>query len=140
MNFKLLFNLLTSFTIGIFIGFYFKDNHHVSFRPTTMYHDFNSMFQLDSHIEIVDLNQTIQTQFNCTKTKVLFNLFSTTICFHDSGKDIYVSGAIRQYKIWEEHLVTNILKILLKNPQLSNFQQKQKKKINFLILKMCRFD
>ena len=122
MNSKLIFILLLTLTIGILIGYYLKQPVLRNLLYPTIYNfplDENNSFKLSSHIQLIDLNKTIDESFNCIKTKVLFDLFQTTICLHDFSKDIYVSQTINSQKIWEESLLTKILRILLKNPEYS---------------------
>ncbi|CAF1446514.1 unnamed protein product, partial [Didymodactylos carnosus] len=72
---------------------------------------------LRPHVNIVDVCGEILTNFTCIKSKVLLDSSQTTICLHDVNRDVYVSGTIINQKIWEENLVTKLLKILLKYPE-----------------------
>ena len=119
-NLNSLLYLLGSFAIGITIGYYFAERavDNSSYRPSCNFrlYERNKTLAIGSHIQLIELSKTIKTNFTCTKTKLLFDLFQTTICLHDSGKDAHVSQTILNYKIWEEDLVTKMLRILLKNP------------------------
>ncbi len=126
-NLKLLSYLLGTFTIGIAIGYYFREtavnnSSYISTRNFGWNERSKPLLAFGSHVRLIDFNKKIEKIFNCTKTKLLFGLFQTTICLHDSGKDLHVSQTIFTYKSWEEDLVTKTLRILLKNPDYGKFE------------------
>ena len=74
---------------------------------------------VSSNVQIVNTSETINADFPCITTKKLLNHFSTSICLHDSQKDMYVSEAFRENTtIWEEDGVVRILELLLRHPHL----------------------
>ncbi len=120
MNSQLIFPVILSLTIGLLIGYYLRETMLHSLLDLTSFNlrfNENKLLKLGSHIQLIDLNKKSLENLTCIKSKILFNLFQTTICLHDTNKDIYVSQTIINKKIWEEDLVTKILRILLKNPE-----------------------
>ncbi len=120
MGSQLIFLIVLSLTIGIIIGYYLTQtmpNSLIDLTNFKLQFNENKSLKLKSHIQLIDLNKKGLENFTCIKTKMLFDLFQTTICLHDIKKDIYVSQTIMNQKIWEENLVTKILRILLKNPE-----------------------
>jgi hypothetical protein len=120
MGSQLIFLIVLSLTIGIIIGYYLTQtmpNSLIDLTNFKLQFNENKSLKLKSHIQLIDLNKQGLENFTCIKTKMLFDLFQTTICLHDIKKDIYVSQTIMNQKIWEENLVTKILRILLKNPE-----------------------
>ncbi|CAF3423693.1 unnamed protein product [Rotaria socialis] len=67
----------------------------------------------------IDLNVITNDSFQCVKTKLLLKEYRTTVCAHNIRKDTDVSGLIVRNGIWEENLVTRIVRILSMNRQLS---------------------
>lgn len=51
----------------------------------------------------------------CRLSKPIFGIV-TTLCVHDLTKDSYVSSSIWANGVWEEDIVTNVLKYLSQNP------------------------
>jgi hypothetical protein len=120
MGSQLIFPIILSITVGILIGYYLGQTMSHSLLDLTSFNfrfDEKKASKLGSHIQLIDLNKTNLENFTCIKSKMLFNIFQTTICLHDTNKDIYVSRTIMSLKIWEENLVTKILRILLKHPE-----------------------
>jgi hypothetical protein len=60
----------------------------------------------------VDLNIITNQSFNCIQTKLLLNKYRTTVCVHEVKQDRDVSGLLISSGIWEENLVTHIVRIL----------------------------
>ncbi|UJR24507.1 hypothetical protein I4U23_005882 [Adineta vaga] len=77
--------------------------------------------ELSQYVDIIDLGKETKDNFSCIQTKRLLDTIQTTICLHDS-RDA-VSNEIRKDKIWEEQLLTRLLKFLKRFPHM-----------NFLIL------
>jgi hypothetical protein len=128
----ILYLLFLTLTIGILIGYYFGQfipKSSIKLTNLNQLYSEKRHLQLSSHINLIDLNLKTFDNFSCIKSKILFELFQTTICLHDINKDIYVSGTIINQKIWEENLVKKILRVLLKNPDYGKI--KQLKKIDF---------
>ena len=71
---------------------------------------------LVSAVNLVEPGQILTNNMTCIKTKKLLNLYSTTICLHESSD--YVSDTIATEYIWEEDYVTRLLRILIRNPHL----------------------
>ncbi|RMZ95584.1 hypothetical protein BpHYR1_050626 [Brachionus plicatilis] len=74
----------------------------------------------DSFIRIVDLTKplipkNIYSPIPCRKSAAIF--VSTTLCIHDTSKDIHVSGSVWKKGIWEGHIVEKFLKILIQDPE-----------------------
>ena len=115
-----LFALCITLIIGLSIGYYLgrtiqnplMNITYLDFHPTH-----HRPLKLGSHVNIVDLNEKIHSNFTCIKSKKLLELFETSVCIHDVRKDVYVSGTINAYKIWEENFVTKFVKILIKYPE-----------------------
>ena len=110
------FSLFIYFVMGIFIG--------RLIIPENILNPFNCASQsistsLSSNVHIVNTSEQIDASFRCIQTKTLLNYVSTTICLHDTQKDIYVSGAFQEKtSIWEEGGVSRILQLLLRHPHL----------------------
>jgi hypothetical protein len=51
----------------------------------------------------------------CRKSKQIFDIV-TTLCIHDVSQDKYVSSSILVNGVWEEEIVTEVLRILRENP------------------------
>jgi FkbM family methyltransferase len=113
--------------IGILIIYYltyekylFGSNKIVSSRSTIeqnrnnrLKHDLN----ISTNVHIIDLTAPIKSKFQCIKTKKILHNLSTTICLHQTKKDMYISGAFyNTSSIWEEEQVTHILQILIRHP------------------------
>ncbi|CAF3463694.1 unnamed protein product [Rotaria sp. Silwood1] len=67
----------------------------------------------------IDLSVITNDSFQCVKTKLLLNKYRTTVCVHDAKKDTDVSGLIINHGIWEENLVTRIVRIFSTYRQLA---------------------
>jgi FkbM family methyltransferase len=59
--------------------------------------------------------------FKCIKTKLLLNKYRTTVCVYNQEKDTDVSGLLLKSGIWEEDLVTRLVRILSANNRLAFF-------------------
>jgi len=64
-----------------------------------------------------DLNIITNESFKCVETKLLLNKYRSTVCVHEVKRDRDVSGLLISSGIWEEYLVTRIVRIL------SNYKQ-----------------
>jgi FkbM family methyltransferase len=62
------------------------------------------------HMKVYDLNTNNDNKFDCVKSKPI--IVQTTICIHDIGRDIYVSGSIKGSGVWEGGLVQLFMRIL----------------------------
>ncbi|CAF1670180.1 unnamed protein product, partial [Adineta ricciae] len=74
---------------------------------------------LSPHVNIIDLQKESRENFSCIKTKRLLNITQTTICLHDI-RDA-VSRQIAEEKVWEEKLLTRLLIVLQRYPQMNFF-------------------
>ncbi len=72
-------------------------------------------------IDRFDLNIITNESFKCVKTKLLLNTYSTTVCVHEVSRDRDVSGLLISAGIWEEGLVTHIVRILSTYKQFAFF-------------------
>ena len=70
-----------------------------------------------SVLDIVNLSSSIPANVSCLKTKPLANLIRTTVCVHSTTD--YVSQNIMANKIWEEDRLTNLFRVLLREPTFS---------------------
>ncbi|CAF2142769.1 unnamed protein product [Rotaria magnacalcarata] len=70
---------------------------------------------------VVNLNAVTSDPFQCINTKLLLHKYRTTVCVHDAEKDTDVSGLIIKNGIWEETLVSIILRILSIHAQFAFF-------------------
>ncbi|CAM4820071.1 unnamed protein product [Rotaria magnacalcarata] len=106
---KLIFLIIAFSTITYFnrIDYFSLNwNHSINLSNTTVE-------------DRIDLNVITNDSFQCVKTKLLLNKYHTTVCVHDVGKDTDVSGFIVRTGIWEETLVTRIIRILSTHRQLA---------------------
>jgi FkbM family methyltransferase len=69
-----------------------------------------------SAIDLYDLKQANDFQFDCIKTKKV--LVQTTICLHDIQHDVFVSKTLKEKGIWEEDLVTSFMRMLSKEDDI----------------------
>ena len=75
----------------------------------------------DDTIGFVDLHVVTPDRLQCVETKLLLKKYRTIVCVHDVQKDTDVSGYILSGGIWEEHLVTRIVRILSEHSQFAFF-------------------
>ncbi|UJR32726.1 hypothetical protein I4U23_020185 [Adineta vaga] len=67
-------------------------------------------------------SNTIISPINtCIKTKLLLNKYRTTVCVHKVERDRDISGMLVSTGIWEEHLVTRLMRVLSTNRQYAFF-------------------
>jgi len=71
--------------------------------------------------DFIDLNIGTNETFQCVKTKLLLNKYQTTVCVHDVKRDRDVSGLLVSSGIWEENLVTHLVRILSTYRQFAFF-------------------
>jgi len=71
--------------------------------------------------DFIDLNIGTNETFQCVKTKLLLNKYQTTVCVHEVKRDQDVSGLLVSSGIWEEHLVTHLVRILSTYRQFAFF-------------------
>jgi FkbM family methyltransferase len=69
----------------------------------------------------VDLSIVTVEPFECVKTKVLLGQYRTTVCVHKVDQDRDVSRLLISSGIWEEPLVTHIVRILSTYKQYAFF-------------------
>jgi FkbM family methyltransferase len=125
VNSKLIILLFINLMLGILIG--------CLFIPNQILYQFSNCFSfttskktrpeyslnISQNVQMINLNEPINTQFHCIKTKTLLHYISTTICLHERANDIYVSGSFQdKISIWEEGGVTHILQLLIRHPHL----------------------
>jgi len=121
---KVILLSLIHFILGIYIGHFMihkqvscKLNPSVSrtFRKGLT----ENLFQLSPNVQIVNLSESVNGNFECIKTKTLLNYISTNICLHDGKQDVAVSNSYRaKDTIWEEREVKRILQLLIRHPHL----------------------
>lgn len=70
----------------------------------------------NSILNIIDLQATSSENITCVKSKQLPHVGSTTICLH--GDQDAVSNIIQLNRIWEEPLLTKILRVLIRYPHM----------------------
>lgn len=78
--------------------------------------------QLDDikeHMRIYDLKAKNDKNFNCVKSANI--IVQTTICIHDIGRDIYVSGAIQSNGVWEWDLVDLFMRMVNSRSDINVF-------------------
>ncbi len=124
INCKLILLLLIHLIMGIFIGD-FMVHKQISYNSSyirftkPMKNLIRKPFNLSSNVQMIDLNEPINSSFKCMKTKTLLNYINTTICLHEAAKDVFVSKSIEYTdSIWEEGGVTRILRLLIRHPHL----------------------
>ncbi|CAF4280453.1 unnamed protein product, partial [Rotaria sordida] len=71
-------------------------------------------FQVSPNVQIINLSQPINADFECINTKKLLNFINTTMCLHETKNDRFVSNSFRgTNSIWEEEGVRRILQLLI---------------------------
>lgn len=83
--------------------------------------DQNKMELLDikEHLRVYNMKSPNDKNFDCVKSREI--QVQTTICVHDIGRDIYVSGSIKGSGVWEAGLVSLFMRMLASNPDLNVF-------------------
>ncbi|CAF1442190.1 unnamed protein product [Adineta steineri] len=112
MNVRILTRILLVVGCCLLIGYYLRPSK----QQKQSINDILTITSLGSTVNIIDPYMKLENDVKCIKTKLLLNLYNTTVCIHD-GKD-YVSTTLAQTHIWEEDYVTRLLKILIRNPHL----------------------
>ncbi|CAF0815434.1 unnamed protein product [Adineta steineri] len=72
---------------------------------------------LSQAVNLINLQEEINENYTCIKTKQLLSTIQTTICLHDS-RDA-VSQEILEKKIWEEKYLIKLLEFLKRYPQMN---------------------
>lgn len=63
-------------------------------------------------VDVYDLSSQVSAeQINCRKSASIDNV-STTLCYHNTVSDQYVSGSIASQGVWETSIVTNFISIV----------------------------
>ncbi len=105
------FRYIWSLTCILFIVIYLSQNSFLS----SFFHFYSAkIFSLwkPAFIDRVDLNIITDESFQCVKTKLLLNKYRTTVCVHEIEQDRDVSRLLISSGIWEEYLVTRLVRIL----------------------------
>jgi FkbM family methyltransferase len=114
--------LVIQLAIGGLIGYYLIHNQSVFSQSNIEQNRYNiekNTFNVSPNVHIVDLTTSIQTDFQCIKTKKLLNSLSINICLYEKEKDGIISGTFHDLtSIYEEQQVTRILELLIRHPHL----------------------
>jgi hypothetical protein len=109
---KKIFIFLILVIISVFLtNNIFKSNEKEKF--TTVIENIETKVSL----RIYELNKPNTENFECVRTIKI--IVETTICIHDTKRDIFVSGAIKYAGIWEAQLVTIFMNMLNSKPNLN---------------------
>lgn len=125
INVKLILLLFIHLMVGVFIGYFLLGEENPSKSKSVLFitpstkRVIEKPFEISPNVNMIDLNQPINSSFKCMKAKTLLTYISTTICLHETEKDIFVSSSFRETQsIWEEDGVTRMLQLLIRNPHL----------------------
>jgi FkbM family methyltransferase len=120
IKYKLIILLFFHLILGILIGqFITTKERFYTMDSIVSIESIQAQTKLSSNVQIINLNESIKTDFKCMKTKTLLHYLNTNICVHESNKDVYVSKSFRETSsIWEEEGVIRILQLLIRHPHL----------------------
>ncbi|CAF3955202.1 unnamed protein product [Adineta steineri] len=112
MNLRILTRILLAVGCCLLIGYCLRPSK----QQKQSINDILTITSLGSAVNIIDPYMKLENDVKCIKTKLLLNLYNTTVCIYND-KDT-VSTTLARIHIWEEGYVTRLLKILIRNPHL----------------------
>lgn len=93
---------------------------HLLNHNQTVAIEVGTLEEVSTKVDLFDLNKQLEPKqtydsIECRKSAVIRGI-STHLCLHDQSKDVFVSGSIRGYGVWEGHIVDDFLKGLQECP------------------------